>query len=85
MNKEHPNLNEIQLIVCECINDNGGACHFDLIVHHVSKQWSNSIPTKYQHLYGHDIKAAVLATLIDSSQRVFKVSKLVLPVLFTCL
>jgi hypothetical protein len=30
-------LNEIQALICECISDNSGSCHFDLIVHHVSK------------------------------------------------
>jgi len=54
-------------LVCECIEDNSGSCHFDLIVHHVSKHW-NSITNKNGNV---DVKNAILSTLTDS-KRLFK-------------
>jgi len=60
-------LTELQALVCECIDDNSGSCHFDLIVHHVSKHW-NSITNKNGNV---DVKSAILATLTDS-KRLFK-------------
>jgi len=38
-------ISQLQYIICECINDNGGSCHFDLIVHHVSKSWNRDSPS----------------------------------------
>lgn len=58
-------LSDLQVMICECINDNGGSCHFDLIVHHVSKNW-NKIKGTNQ-----DCKSAILAALTDS-KRFFK-------------
>lgn len=61
---EKSSLTELQAIICECINDNGGSCHFDLIVHHVTKHWSKLKP-------GSDSKNAILASLTDA-KRLFK-------------
>eukprot|EP01114_Cavostelium_apophysatum_P016825 TRINITY_DN4861_c0_g1_i1.p1 TRINITY_DN4861_c0_g1~~TRINITY_DN4861_c0_g1_i1.p1 ORF type:complete len:615 (+),score=162.50 TRINITY_DN4861_c0_g1_i1:190-2034(+) len=32
----------LQKLISDCINDNGGSCHFDLIVHHVTKCWNDA-------------------------------------------
>jgi len=64
---ETTKLTELQALVCECIEDNSGSCHFDLIVHHVSKHW-NSITNKNGNV---DVKNAILSTLTDS-KRLFK-------------
>ena len=67
-NMDTTKLNEIQALVCECISDNSGSCHFDLIVHHVSKHWP-SISAKYGNV---DVRTAILNVLTDSNNRLFK-------------
>jgi len=64
--KSDKKLSELQEIICECINDNGGSCHFDLIVHHVTKHWS-----KLKSGGSSDSKNAILAALTDA-KRLFK-------------
>eukprot|EP01118_Nematostelium_gracile_P003391 TRINITY_DN138_c1_g2_i1.p1 TRINITY_DN138_c1_g2~~TRINITY_DN138_c1_g2_i1.p1 ORF type:complete len:629 (+),score=232.77 TRINITY_DN138_c1_g2_i1:134-2020(+) len=58
-------LTPLQATICESIVDNGGTCHFDLIVHHVSKSW-NKIKTGNT-----DVKTAILSALTDS-KKIFK-------------
>eukprot|EP01117_Protostelium_nocturnum_P004581 TRINITY_DN1653_c0_g1_i1.p1 TRINITY_DN1653_c0_g1~~TRINITY_DN1653_c0_g1_i1.p1 ORF type:complete len:623 (+),score=219.26 TRINITY_DN1653_c0_g1_i1:460-2328(+) len=63
--EQKPGLTDLQEMICECINDNGGSCHFDMIVHHVSKNWNRVKAVNT------DCKGAILAALTDS-KRVFK-------------
>jgi len=64
---DFPNkLTALQNMICECINDNGGSCHFDMIVHHVSKSWN-----KIKSPGNADCKGAILSALTDS-KRLFK-------------
>ncbi|PRP83917.1 hypothetical protein PROFUN_08854 [Planoprotostelium fungivorum] len=63
--RKHPAISELHETICDCINENGGSCHFDMIVHYANKNWSRT------KAINTDVKGAVLSALTDS-KRIFK-------------